>query len=189
VSRRATLSLVLVAAAWGCRCGDRTGPVTAGDGGPGEAWSTSWSADDLPGGEIGATLGGATLDVIHVQVHLGQDATRIEILDRRPEEPCGPSAASQGFSVKLPHRIDEDDRMEKPMADHPHGWYAFMVTRGDDGSAVSALARGWSFGLAVSSLDEDRAEIQGRLALSFDDPEHSGAAGRFTGRLCVEPGP
>jgi hypothetical protein len=187
VTRLATLPLLLVTVAWGCRCGDRTGPVTAGDGGPGEAWSTSWAADDLPGGDIEATLGGTSLDVVHVQVHLGQDATRIEILDRRPDEPCSLPAAAQGFSVKLPHGIDGDDRVEKSMEEHPHGWSAFMVTRGDDGSAVSSLARGWSFALAVSSLDEEGAEIQGRLALSFDDPEHSGAVGRFTGRLCIEP--
>jgi len=186
VSRIASLSLVLVAAAWGCRCGDRTGPVTAGDGGPAGSWSASWSADDLPGGEIGATLGGATLDVVHVQVHREQDATRVEILDRRPAEPCGLPTDAQGFSVKLPLGIGEDARVEKSMEEHPHGWSAYMVTRGDDGSAVSALARGWSFALAVSSIDEDRAEIRGRMALSFDDPERSGVAGSFTGHVCTQ---
>ncbi|MBW2264449.1 MAG: hypothetical protein JRG91_20990 [Deltaproteobacteria bacterium] len=187
MNRCTTVALLIVAAAWGCRCGDRSGPVSARDKGQEQEWAASWSADDVPDREIGATLKGVALDSIHVQIHLEQDTTRIEILDRTPGDVCGHAADAQGFSVKLPGRIGAGDRMEKTMGEHPRGWSAFMVTRGDDGSAVSALAQGWSFALVVSSLDEDKAEIRGSMALSFDDVEHSSVVGRFSGNLCMEP--
>jgi hypothetical protein len=179
-----TIALLAVLVAWGCRGGDGSGPSSARDAGQDLAWAASWSTDDVPDREIAGTLKGLVLDAVHVQVHLGQDATRIEILDRRPAQACGSDPEAQGLIVRLPSRIDKGDRLEKAMDEHPRGWGAFMVTRGDDGSAVSSLAQGWSFALVVTSLDEDGAEIRGRLALSFDDEEHSSVTGRFTGTLC-----
>ncbi len=187
MTRIPAIALLVAASAWGCRCGDRSGPTSAADGGQDLAWAASWSADDVPDRQIGATLKGVALDDVHVQVHLEQDTTRIEILDRQPGEACGHASDAQGFIVKLPERVGAGDRLEKTMGEYPRGWSAFMVTRGDDGSAVSALAQGWSFALVASSLDEAGAGIQGLIALSFDDVEHSGVAGRFSGSLCVQP--
>ncbi len=187
MTRISTIALLVAATVWGCRCGDRSAPASAHDGGPDQAWAASWSAEDVPDREIGATLKGVALDDVHVQVHLEQETTRIEILDRRPADACGHATDAQGFIVRLPGRIGEGDRLEKAMGEHPRGWSAFMVTRGADGSAVSALAQGWSFALVASSLDEAGAGITGRMALSFDDAEHSSVAGRFSGSLCVQP--
>lgn len=182
MTRCTTIVFLVAAAACGCRGGDRTGPASARDGGPELAWAASWTVDDVPDREIGATLKGLELDVVHVQVNLESDATVIEIMDRPPAEACGHAASAQGFIVKLPERLDGGDRLSKSMDEHPRGWSAYMVTRGEDGSAVSSLAQGWSFALVAASLDG--GEVRGRMALSFDDAERSGVAGRFTGGLC-----
>jgi hypothetical protein len=131
-----------------------------------------------------AVLKGAGFDRVHVQFRQEGESTRIEILDRSPDEPCGRSADGQGFSLKLPLSIREGDRLEKALHEHPRGWSGYMVTRGKDGSTVSALAQGWSFALVVSELDAAKGNVRGRLAVGFDDGHKSGAAGGFVGEFC-----
>lgn len=140
----------------------------------------------MPAGSLSASLGGESLEGLHVQVREEGDSTRIEIMDTRPGKACGRDPDAQGFSVKLPGMLGKGDRLEKSMDDHPRGWSAFMVTRGSDGSAVSSVAHGWSFALEVTELDARGRIVKGRLAVGFDDEERSGAAGGFTGEYCQE---
>lgn len=177
--------LVLVG---GCRC--------AGGGCHGQTprastqpfvWDAQAPLGDVPADGVAASLLGESFVVGHVQIGQEEDdASRLEITDRPPEDLCGPVVRGEGFSVRFPGPVSSATTIAKAMEEHPHGVSAFMVERQEDGSVRSVMAGAFALALEITEVDREAGWARGRIALMFDDPQKSGASGTFRAKLCTK---
>ncbi len=177
--RVAALAFLAVA---GCRCGSQTGQGALSASVHPFEWAAKPDLEAVPADGINASLAGKPLSVVHVHVREGADGSRIELSDRPPQALCTLATDAQGFSVKLPGKLGEGVRIEKTMLQNPRGVSAFMLERLDDGSARSVMASTFSMAVYISAIG--KGNVAGRIALAFDDPKKSGAAGTFAGDHC-----
>jgi len=143
--------------------------------------------DEIPRTPLAASLRGEPIADPGVRLIEEEDATRIEILDRRPVDPCAPVPEAQGFVVRVPGRLESGTRIGKAPDEHPRGVSAYMVVRGPDGSASSLLAYAWSFAIEIGPVDSQAGTVGGRIALGIEGADRGVAAGTFEARYCPLP--
>lgn len=186
VRARAVAALVLIVVVAGCRCGGQGchGKTPTPSETP-FAWGPERTLDEVPADGMAASLLGSPMTVGHVQlVEEADGSVRLEISDRPPQTACGPVPDGQGFSLKLPGPASADTSLDKSMTEHPDGVSAFMIQRLEDGTTRSVMTGAFSVKLTVTELERSQGLVAGRIALMFDDADHSGAAGTFVGELC-----
>jgi hypothetical protein len=171
------LAVVLAA---GCRCGE--GPASAGGQAGGEGHMLA--PDEIPDTPLTMSLDGRQLGEPFVQVVEEDGTTRLEIMDRAPDDPCGGFPLAEGFSLRVPGRLERGAKLHKTPGDTPPGFSAYMLVRDEAGGGTSILPQGYGLALVVDRIDADEGSISGRIAVGFDDEKRSGASGRFEGAYC-----